>query len=71
VVTGIFTCYNHVFMNVLNCGYICRVAVISKYIYLGIYIWRVFFYYFHCLLYISLVGIGCNEFFAGTLTMNA
>jgi hypothetical protein len=57
VVTGIFTCYNHVFMNVLNCGYICRVAVISKYIYLGIYIWRVF-----CLL-LSLfaIYISCGD----------
>jgi hypothetical protein len=29
-------------MRVLNCGYICRVAVILKYMYQGMYVWRVF-----------------------------
>jgi hypothetical protein len=32
VVTCILTCSNHVIMKVLNCGYICRVVVILKYI---------------------------------------
>ena len=41
VVTGVFTCCIHVYMKVLNCGYICRVVWIPKYIYLGMYIWRV------------------------------
>ena len=27
MVTGIFTCYTHVYMKVLNCGYIYRVAM--------------------------------------------
>jgi hypothetical protein len=29
-------------MKVLNCGYICRVAVIPKYMHWGMYVWRVF-----------------------------
>jgi hypothetical protein len=33
---------DHVIMRVLNCGYICRVAVILKYIHRGMYIWKVF-----------------------------
>jgi hypothetical protein len=34
--------FNHVFMKVLNCGYICRVVVILKYIHRGMCIWKVF-----------------------------
>jgi hypothetical protein len=63
MITGIFTCFDHVFMKVLNCGYICQVVVIPKYIYLGMYIWRVLVYCFHCVLYISLVAMGCKESF--------
>jgi hypothetical protein len=33
---------NRVFMKVLNCGYICRVAVILKYIHQEMYIWKAF-----------------------------
>jgi hypothetical protein len=34
--------FNHVSMRVLNCGYICRVDVILKYIHQGMYVWKVF-----------------------------
>jgi hypothetical protein len=34
--------FNHVSMGVLNCGCICRVAVILKYVHRGMYVWRVF-----------------------------
>jgi hypothetical protein len=34
--------FNHVFIKVLNYGYICRVAVILKYMHRGMYVWRVF-----------------------------
>jgi hypothetical protein len=34
--------FNHVFMKVLNCGYICWVAMIPKYMHQGMYVWRVF-----------------------------
>jgi hypothetical protein len=57
VVTGIFTCFNHVFMKVLNCRYICRVAMIPKYIYLGMYIWRVF----SLLLSLCAIYISCRD----------
>jgi hypothetical protein len=57
MVTGIFTCYNHVFMKVLNYEYICRVAVIPKYIYLGMYIWRVF----SLLLSLCAIYISCGD----------
>jgi hypothetical protein len=30
--------FDHVIMRVLNCGYICQVAVILKYIHRGMYI---------------------------------
>jgi hypothetical protein len=43
--------FNHVFMRVLNCGYICRVAVIPKYMHWGIHVWRVFSYCFLCVIY--------------------
>jgi hypothetical protein len=66
VVTGIFTCYNHVFMKVLNYRYIYRVAVIPKYIYLGM--WYLV-YCFHCVLYIYLLwGWAAMNFSAGMLT---
>jgi hypothetical protein len=34
--------FDHVIMIVLNCGYICQVVVILKYIHWGMYIWKVF-----------------------------
>jgi hypothetical protein len=57
VVTGIFTCYNHVFMKVLDYGYICWVAMVLKYIYLGMYIWRVF----SLLLLLCAIYISCGD----------
>jgi hypothetical protein len=59
--------FNHVFMRVLNCGYICRVAVILKYIHRGMYIWKVFSLLLplHALLGNCWAEI---KFFAGTLT---
>jgi hypothetical protein len=30
--------FSHVSMRVLNCGYICRVAVILKYVHWGMYV---------------------------------
>jgi hypothetical protein len=71
VVTRIFTCYNHVFMKVLNCGYVCQVAVILKYIYLGMYIWRVFsLLLLLCAIYL-LWGWAKMNSSVGTLTTNA
>ena len=64
MVTGIFTCYTHVYMKVLNCGYIYRVAMdIEVYI----YIWGCIYGEYLNLLfslcaYLSLMGMGCNEF---------
>jgi hypothetical protein len=59
--------FNHVIMKVLNCGYICRVALILKYIHRGMYVWKVFS------LLLSLCVIGnCwveMQFSVGTLTM--
>jgi hypothetical protein len=34
--------FNQISMRVLNCGYICRVVLILKYIHRGIYVWKVF-----------------------------
>ena len=62
MVTGIFTCYTHVYMKVLNCGYICWVAMDTEVYISG----DVYGEYLSLLLslcaYLSLVGMGCNEF---------
>jgi hypothetical protein len=56
-------------MRVLNCGYICRVALIQKYMHQGMYVWRVFS------LLLSLHALLGNcwaeiNFSIGTLTTN-
>jgi hypothetical protein len=61
--------FNHVFMRVLNYGYICRVVVILKCIHRGMYIWKVFS------LLLTLHALLGNywaemKFFAGTLIMH-
>ena len=63
MVTGIFTCYTHVYMKVLNYGYICRVAMDTEvYISRDVYMESILVYCFHCVL-ISFVGMGYNEIF--------
>ena len=62
MVTGIFTCDTHVHMKVLNCGYICWVAMDTEvYISGDVYMESILVYCFHCA-YLSLVGMGYNEF---------
>jgi hypothetical protein len=59
--------FNHVSMRVLNCGYICRIAVILKYINQGMYVWKVF----SLLLTLHALLGNCwaeVKFYAGTLT---
>ena len=67
MVTGIFTCYAHVYMKVLNCGYIYRVALDTKVCTYGMYIW-----YLSLLLslyaYLSLEGWAAMNLSADTLT---
>ena len=63
MVTGIFTCYTHVYMKVLNCGYIYRVAMdIKVYTSGDVYMESILVYCFYLCAYLSLVGMGCNEF---------
>ena len=51
MVTGIFTCYTHVYMKVLNCGYICLVVMdIGVYISRDVYIESILVYCLHCVL---------------------
>jgi hypothetical protein len=62
--------FDHVIMRVLNCGYICRVAVILKYIHQGMYIWKVF----SLLLTLHALVGNCwakMQFSVGTLTAQA
>ena len=62
MVTGIFTCYPHVYMKVLNCGYICWVAMDTEvYISGDVYMESILVLLSLCA-YLSLVGLGCNEF---------
>ena len=70
MVTGIFTCYAHVYMKVLNCGYICQ----GSFGYQSMYIWDVYMesilvYCFHCVLISLLLGWAAMNLSAGTLTM--
>ena len=63
MVTGIFTCYTHVYMKVLNCGYIYRVAMdIKVYTSGDVYMESILIYYFYCVLIYLFVEMGCNEF---------
>ena len=51
MVTGIFTWYTHVYMKVLNCGYIYRVAMdIEVYTSGDVYMESILVYCFHCVL---------------------
>ena len=57
MVTGIFTCYTHVYMKVLNCGYICWVAMdIEVYISGDVYMESILVYCFHYVLNYLLWG---------------
>ena len=72
MVTGIFTCYPHVYMKVHNCGYIYRVAMDTKvYISGDVYMESILVYYFHCVLIYLLWGWAAMNLPAGMLTMNA
>ena len=72
MVTGIFTCYTHVYMKVLNCGYIYRVAMdIEVYTSGDVYMESILVYCFHCVLIYLLWGWAAMNFPVGTLTTNA
>ena len=72
MVTGIFTWYTHVYMKVLNCGYIYRVAMdIEVYTSGDVYMESILVYCFHCVLIYLLWGWAAMNLPAGTLTMNA
>ena len=72
MVAGIFTCYTHVYMKVLNCGYICRVAMGTEvYISGDVYMESILVYYFHCVLIYLLWGWAVMNLPAGTLITNA
>ena len=59
--TEIFTCYTHVYMKVLNCGYIYRVAMdIKVYTSGDVYMESILVYRFHCVLIYLFVGMGYN-----------
>ena len=72
MVTGIFTCYTHVYMKVLNCGYIYRVAMdIEVYTFGDVYMQSILVYCFHCVLIYLLWGWAAMNLPTGTLTTNA
>ena len=72
MVTGIFTCYTHVYMKVLNCGYIYRVAMDTEvYISGDVYMESILVYYFHCVLIYLFWGWAAMNLPAGMLTTNA
>ena len=72
MVTGIFTCYTHVYMKVLNCGYIYRVAMdIEVYTSGDVYMESILVYRFHCVLIYLLWGWAAMSLPAGMLTSNA
>ena len=72
MVTGIFTCYTHVYMKVLNCGYIYRVAMdIEVYTSGDAYMEGILVYCFHYVLIYLLWGWAAMNLPVGTLTTNA
>ena len=72
MVTGIFTCYTHVYMKVLNCGYIYRVAMDTEvYISGDVYMESILVYCFHYVLIYLLWEWAAMNLPAGTLTTNA
>ena len=69
MVTGIFTCYTHVYMKIFNCGYICLVAVDTEvYIFGDVYMESILLYCFYCMLIYLLWGWAAKNLLAGTLT---
>ena len=69
MVTGIFTCHIHVYMKVLNCGYIYRVAMDTEvYISGDVYMESILVYYFYCVLIYLLWGWVAMNLPSGTLT---
>ena len=67
--TGIFTCYTHVYMKVLNYGYIYRVAMdIKVYTSGDVYMESILVYCFHCALIYLLWGWAAMTLPTGTLT---
>ena len=72
MVTGIFTWYTHVYMKVLNCGYIYRVAMDTEvYISRVVYMESILVYCFHCVLIYLFWGWATMNLPVGMLTMNA
>ena len=72
MVTGIFTCDTHVHMKVLNCGYICWVAMDTEvYISGDVYMESILVYCFHYVLIYLLWGWAEMNLPTGTLTTNA
>ena len=72
MVAGIFTCYTHVYMKVLNCGYIYRVAMDTEvYISGEVYMESILVYCFHYMLIYLLWEWATMNLPAGTLTTNA
>ena len=72
MVAGIFTCYTHIYMKVLNCGYICWVTMGTKlYISRDVYMESILVYCFHCVLIYLLWGWAAMNLPVGTLTTNA
>ena len=69
MVTGLFACYRHVSRKVLNCGYICWVALDTEvYIYLGCIYGEYLSLLLSLCAYLSLVGWATMKFPVGTLT---
>ena len=72
MVTGVFTCCIHVYMKVLNCGYIYRVAMDTEvYISGEVYMESILVYCFHYVLIYLLWEWAAMNLPAGTLTTNA
>ena len=72
MVTRIFTWYTHVYMEVLNYGFICWVAMDTEvYISGDVYMGGILVYYFHCALIYLLWGWAAMKLPAGMLTTNA
>jgi hypothetical protein len=66
VVTGLFTCYTHVYIKVLNCGRLMIRVVLVLHVYIRGYMYmgvlRILLVFFHYVPYIGEL-LGCNENF--------
>ena len=72
MVTGIFICYTHVYMKVLNCAYIYQVAMDTEvYTSRDVYMESILVYCFYCVLIYLLWGWAAMNLPAGMLTTNA